>query len=158
MTLQGYPFFAGSMTLEKEFDLERTDSAARYFLTFPACEATVIGINVNGTDLSPLFASPWEADVTPGWLRPGSNKICLTLTNTLRNLLGPHHHKGGEFTEVRPVTFRAGEDVSNTMTGEPVGECDWYDARLKGRAALWRDAYHIIPSGLLAAPEIRRER
>jgi len=157
MTLQGYPFFAGSMTLEKEFDLERTDSAARYFLTFPACEATVIGINVNGTDLSPLFASPWEADVTP-WLRPGSNKICLTLTNTLRNLLGPHHHKGGEFTEVRPVTFRAGEDVSNTMTGEPVGECDWYDARLKGRAALWRDAYHIIPSGLLAAPEIRRER
>ena len=54
MTLQGYPFFAGSMTLEKEFDLERTDSAARYFLTFPACEATVIGINVNGTDLSPL--------------------------------------------------------------------------------------------------------
>ena len=53
----------------------------------------MIGINVNGTDLSPLFASPWEADVTP-WLRPGSNKICLTLTNTLRNLLGPHHHKG----------------------------------------------------------------
>lgn len=70
------------------------------------------------------------------------------LTNTLRNLQGPHHHKGGEFTEVRPVTFRGTADVSSTMP-EPTGEPDWYDARLGGDPVLWRDYYHIISFGLL---------
>ncbi len=147
LTTQGYPFYAGRFELSRTFSVERVDAKNRYFLTFPAFEATLIGVEVNGKTFQPLFASPWEVDVTEA-LRPGENEVTLLLTNTLRNLMGPHHHRGGEFTEVRPVTFRASTDVSSTVK-EPTGEEDWYDARRRGNPVLWRDYYHMIPFGLL---------
>lgn len=147
LATQGYPFYAGRFALRQTFRLDSLASDSRYSLAFTAFEATLIGVEVNGTPFQPLFSSPWEVDVTSA-LRPGTNEVTLTLTNTLRNLLGPHHHKGGEFTEVRPVTFRGTADVSSTMP-EPTGEPDWYDARLRGNPVLWRDYYHIIPFGLL---------
>jgi hypothetical protein len=68
--------------------------------------------------------------------------------NSLRNLLGPHHHKGGELTEVAPASFRGNNDWPNS---EP-GEADWYDARRGGHAKLWRDDTYLIPFGLLQPP------
>ncbi|MFA5206600.1 MAG: glycosyl hydrolase, partial [Lentisphaeria bacterium] len=144
---QGYPFYAGEFQLERTFEIGALTPGRRYLLTFPLFEAVVVKVTVNGQPCAPLFASPWEADVTAA-LRPGVNTVCVALTNSLRNLLGPHHHKGGELTGVGPASFLCNQDWPNS---EP-GEADWYDARLGGQAKLWRDDYYMIPFGLLQPP------
>lgn len=152
---QGYPFYAGEFELETTVDLPahagQPPPARRLLLAFPSFEAVVIRVSVNGTSCVPLFSSPWEVDVTD-LLRPGANTVRVTLTNSLRNLLGPHHHVGGEHTAVGPATFRANHEWPHHLrdTGEP----DWYDARREGRARAWRDDYHLIPFGFLQPPAL----
>jgi hypothetical protein len=107
----------------------------------------VVNVAVNGRPCPPLVASPWESDVTDT-LKPGKNTVRISLTNSLRNLMGPHHHKGGEHTAVGPATFRANRDWPN----REAGEANWYDARVDGNAKVWRDDYFMIPFGLLQAP------
>ena len=121
----------------------------RLLLAFPSFEAVVITVSVNGIPCQPLFASPWEADVTAA-LKPGRNVVRLSLTNSLRNQMGPHHHKGGEHIAVGPATFRA----NNHWPNREAGENDWYDARLGGNAKVWRDDYYMIPFGLLQPPAL----
>lgn len=144
---QGYPFYAGEFLLDGEFALDRVEAGKRYLLAFPYFEAVVLNVTVNGKACPPLFASPWETDVTAA-LRPGKNEVRISLTNGLRNLMGPHHHKGGELTAVGPATFRCNNGWPNR---EP-GEAKWYDARLGGNAKVWRDDYYMIPFGLLEPP------
>lgn len=146
---QGYPFYAGEFVLENSLDLATVEPGRRYLLAFPAFEAVVINVTVNGQAFPPLFASPWEADVTAA-LRPGKNAVRVSLTNSLRNQMGPHHHKGGEHTAVGPATFRANHYWPN----KEAGERDWYDARLGGKAKVWRDDYYCIPFGLLQPPTL----
>lgn len=145
---QGYPFYAGEFRMERDFELPDLPIGGRLLLSFPLFEAVVLAVEVNGNALPPLFASPWEVDVT-AVLQPGKNRISVSLTNSLRNLMGPHHHKDGEHVAVGPGTFRANDGWTNHR--EP-GERDWYDARREGRARLWRDDYYIIPFGFLEAP------
>ena len=115
----------------------------------------MIQVAINGTPCPPLFSSPWEVDVTD-LLYPGTNTVSIILTNGLRNLLGPHHHIGGEHTSVGPATFRANDEWPHHLrdTGEP----DWYDARRDGRARAWRDDYYLIPFGFLHAPVLLNAR
>lgn len=144
---QGYPFYAGEFQLDSTFELGNVEPDKKYYLAFPSFEAIVINVTVNGKACPPLVASPWETDVT-GALKPGKNAVRVSLTNGLRNLMGPHHHKGGEHTAVGPATFRANQAWPNR---EP-GEANWYDARLGGNAKVWRDDYYMIPFGLLQPP------
>jgi hypothetical protein len=144
---QGYPFYAGEFQLDSAFELGAIEAGRKYLLSFPSFEAVVINVTVNGRPCSPLVASPWETDVTAA-LKAGKNTVRVSLTNSLRNLMGPHHHKGGEHTAVGPATFRANGDWPN----REAGEANWYDARLGGNAKVWRDDYYMIPFGLLQPP------
>ena len=144
---QGYPFYAGEFLLDGTFDLPAVQPGKRVLLSFPSFEAVILNVTVNGTPCPPLFASPWETDVTAA-LKPGKNAVRVSLTNSLRNQMGPHHHKGGEHTAVGPATFRA----NNSWPNREAGERDWYDARLGGSAKVWRDDYYMIPFGLLQPP------
>jgi hypothetical protein len=146
---QGYPFYAGEFVLACDVELTAPEPGRRYRLAFPAFEAVVLNVSVNGQACPPLFASPWEADVTAA-LKPGKNAVRVSLTNSLRNQMGPHHHKGGEHTAVGPATFRANHYWPN----KEAGERDWYDARLGGKAKVWRDDYYCIPFGLLQPPAL----
>lgn len=150
---QGYPFYAGEFQLDGTFELGAVEAGKKYLLSFPSFEAVVINVTVNGRGCPPLVASPWETDVTAA-LKPGRNEVRVSLTNSLRNLMGPHHHKGGEHTAVGPATFRANRDWPNR---EP-GEADWYDARLGGHAKVWRDDYYMIPFGLLQPPVLVQQQ
>jgi hypothetical protein len=76
----------------------------------------------------------------------------IELTNSLRNLLGPHHHPGGELNEVGPVSFTGNSGWPSNNKGG--GESDWYDLRLTGKPTYWRDDYYLIPFGLLEPPVI----
>ncbi len=144
---QGYPFYAGEFLLDGTFDVPAVKPGKKVVLSFPSFEAVVINVTVNGKACAPLFASPWEVDVTSA-LKPGKNAVRVSLTNSLRNQMGPHHHKGGEHTAVGPATFRANHYWPNREAGER----DWYDARIGGHAKVWRDDYYMIPFGLLQPP------
>ncbi len=146
LVTQGYPFYNGSYILEKNFDIARPDKTKRYLLKFPLSEAIIIKVNLNGKDLPPVAWSPWEVDITDA-LKEGSNKLNITLINSLRNLLGPHHNAEGELIALSPESFTG----VSTWTTSRKGEDDWYDLRLKGddKTNIWRDDYCMIPFGLL---------
>jgi hypothetical protein len=148
---QGYPFFNGKFILEKEFSFGKPESGKRYFLKFPLSEAILLNVNLNGKDLPPVAWSPYETDITEA-LREGNNSIKITLINSLRNLLGPHHNAEGELLSLSPDSFIG----SSTWTTRRQGENDWYERRLKGpgNTNIWRDDYCVIPFGLLEVPVI----
>jgi hypothetical protein len=149
----GYPLYAGRFELENSFDLPEVEPNTTYTLAFPDNESILTVVSVNGTEMPAIFASPWEANITAA-LKPGVNHVKVTLINSLRNLMGPHHHKGGELTEVGPSSFRANDGWPNNIEK---GEQDWYDARLRGNPILWRDDYYVVPFGILQAPVLQKQ-
>lgn len=99
---QGYPFFAGEITVEKILTLDEGDTARA--LTFDKTGINALRVNINGAQAGTLLWRPYALDLSPH-LHAGDNVIRLTLVNNLRNLLGPHHHTGGELLAVGPGHF-----------------------------------------------------
>jgi hypothetical protein len=148
LIMQGYPFYSGSFVLSKTFMFEKKSRQKKYYISFPSFEAIVIKVKINEKEFDPLIYSPWETEISEA-LKEGENRVEITLINSLRNLLGPHHHSGGELTGVGPASFTGNSGWPNTG-----GENDWYDLRLKGTQTLWMDDYFLIPFGLLEPPVI----
>lgn len=147
---EGYPFYAGNFELETIFTLDSIDSKLRYSLNFPDIEVSALTVEINGTILKSLGWMPYHFDVTE-YLKSGDNKLKVTMVNSLRNLLGPHHHVWRETNRVGPATFSGKGGFPNGK-----GESDWYDLRLENKETLaWRDDYYMIPFGLLKPVEIK---
>ena len=100
---QGYPFYPGEVTLGNRFMLDKIDG--RIFMVFEGLNAIAVEVSVNGRLVGYVFKRPHELDVTD-YVKPGWNRVEVRLVNSLRNLLGPHHHKAGELTAVWPGSFR----------------------------------------------------
>ncbi|MFG0248031.1 MAG: glycosyl hydrolase [Phycisphaeraceae bacterium JB051] len=149
LTLHGYPFFTGQLRLTTTFDLPDIQTGKRYWLELDRPNVTVVVPTVNGQKLQPLAWCPWELDITDSLIN-GENTIELELVNSLRNLLGPLHHRDGELTRVAPQSFGGGS--SWTCGGQ--GDDDWYDARLEREPRIWRDDYHMVALGLGCVPRI----
>jgi len=81
---EGYPFFAGNMTLEKTFTVSDLPCTlyldGRYALS---------KIEVNGKEVKKSYFGD-KVDVTD-YVKKGENVIRITLYSGNRNLLGPHH-------------------------------------------------------------------
>ncbi len=107
---QGFPFFCGSLTLEGELDIQEDN---------PVLESRWKGINmlsveINGIQKTSLMDNRISsADFGAN----GRAKVRLTLTNNLRNLLGPHHLPVGESYHVGPACFFQEPCVWNTAPG-----------------------------------------
>ena len=105
---QGFLFFAGKITLVKKFDAKNTNLKLKYTARgINVCEA-----GVNGKSASKIIWHPYEADISP-YVKEGANELEITLTNNLRNLLGPHHLKTGESYSVGPASFFKTDDLWN---------------------------------------------
>jgi hypothetical protein len=101
---QGFPFYAGSVTLEQRIDLSlEGDASAR--LVIDGLAATVADVWINGENAGQIVWGPFELDISKH-LKDGRNTVRIDLVNTLRNLLGPHHHQRGELHGVGPESFR----------------------------------------------------
>lgn len=100
---QGFPFFAGSMTFHKKIALNADECQCRS-IKFNRLGATVTTVKVNGVNAGRLLWQPYEIDIS-GLLREGENEIEITITGSLRNLLGPFHLKDGENHWVSPKCF-----------------------------------------------------
>lgn len=144
LTCEGYPFYAGSFELRQTFHLDSIDENKNYFVKLPNCEAIVSILEINGSVADTLAWAPFESDIT-NLLKPGENQIKITLVNSLRNLLGPHHHKGGELITVGPNSFTGAGGFPDGR-----GENNWFDIRKKdGNNAIWTDMYNHIPFGFI---------
>ena len=69
---------------------------------------------------------PYQVEVTRV-LKPGRNRVAVEVTNSLRNLLGPHHHRG-DLSFVSAASFCDEENWTDRYNYVPCG--------LKGRALL----------------------
>lgn len=96
---QGFPFFAGSMTVSRDFDIDNTNCE----LEFAPKGINAISVCTNDVQCGKTLWAPYRVDISRH-INKGKNKIKLTLTNNLRNLMGPHHITE-ECYAVTPSTF-----------------------------------------------------
>ncbi len=115
---QGFPFFAGKITVSKKFCLYDTD----YKIAFKKKGVNVVGIRVNGVEFEKIMWGHLECDISSA-LKEGENVIELTLVNNLRNMMGPHHLEEGECYYVCPCHFYKRSNV--WTASEPAFE--WND-------------------------------
>jgi hypothetical protein len=101
---QGYPFFAGAISLVSEFELP-PEEVRRGLLRLRGLHAIVAAITLNGREVGQIFWRPHELDLKDA-LRPGHNRLEVKLVSSLRNLLGPHHLRGGDGLWTGPGEFR----------------------------------------------------
>ena len=140
LTRVGYPFYAGTMELSGEF---YWSGDAKAVLSVDALHACLCRVSVNGIDCGVLCAPPYRVDVSAA-LRQGENTLTLTLTNSLRNLLGPSHRPKGEEGCFQggyafPGASWLGIGQNNDVT--------WYEHRIPD-TPYWTDSYLQIPFGV----------
>ncbi len=124
---QGYPFYSGNMIYEAEVEMEKQDDRA-YFLDVSKAKSCLCRVAVNGEDAGIAAWHPWRIDVTR-LLKGGHNSIAVEVVSTLRNTMGPLHHKAkDDLTWVGPEQF---VDEAN-----------------------WTDQYNFVPYGILGDIEL----
>ena len=102
----GYPFFVGRLSLEREVML-RGEPSPDSVLELPPFSAITATVIVNGDEAGTVWKAPRAVPVG-SFLKKGRNRIAVTLTTSLRNMLGPHHHPEGELYFVHPGSFACG--------------------------------------------------
>ncbi|MCQ2431685.1 MAG: hypothetical protein MJ175_03685, partial [Clostridia bacterium] len=96
---EGYPFFAGSVSVKTAYTYKAGDPT----MLFVRGRYATCKVSVNGKDAAMLMFTD-RCDLKD-FLCEGENEITLTLTNSNRNLLGPHHGHDPEPYGVGPGTF-----------------------------------------------------
>lgn len=98
---QGFCFFAGKLTVEKEVELT---AGKNYSIKLNRRGINAVKVSVNGSE---EFVSIWNGDIVDisKFVKDGKNIIRMTLVNNLRNMLGPHHLTVGECYAVGPDSF-----------------------------------------------------
>ena len=124
----GYPFFVGRMALEREVVLKREPSE-NAVLELPPFKAITATVNVNGQEAGTVWKAPRTVPVG-GMLVHGRNRIVVTLTTSLRNMLGPHHHQDGEVLWVSPQSFACqrgwfGRSAGHSCNGDAYNVVDF---------------------------------
>ncbi|MBO5668692.1 MAG: hypothetical protein J6S43_06160 [Lentisphaeria bacterium] len=107
--LQGFPFFTGTLVLEKEIELSGTDAAGFRKLCWSQFKADTVQVTVNGKSSGWIFAPPYEFDLT-NLLKEGKNHIRVALETSCRNTLGPFHTPETEPICTSPGSFLTEQD------------------------------------------------
>jgi hypothetical protein len=103
LATQGFPFFAGAITLSKTMRINK-EMNTRYVLPARPPRAVLSRVSVNGAAVATRPWAPFDVDITDA-LRDGENRLSIRLWSGNRNLLGPHHHPDGEPLSVGPESF-----------------------------------------------------
>lgn len=123
---QGFPFYAGNMIYKADVDIKKQEDK-KYILGLGKSSGCLFGIKVNGKHVANIAWQPWETDITD-YITDGSNSLELVVVGTLRNTMGPLHHKAGDLRSVGPHSFK---DEAN-----------------------WIHEYQLVPYGLLEEPRL----
>lgn len=117
---QGFPFFAGEITLSKTF--EKGEKFA-----FSKEGVNALGVRINGEAVDVFMWEPFEVDIRK-YLKDGENEIEITILNNLRNMQGPLHLSEGECYRVVPSSFYK-------------EECVWFRNQNNDADTRWNDNY-----------------
>ena len=128
----GLPFFCGKLSLSRDFSVAPGQERGRY-LVFDRQMAVISRFRINGRELCPLIWKPFCVCLD-GLLQPGVNRLEIELTNSLRNLLGPHHLAEGESYAVGPSAFYKEPGV--------------YAKNWNGAMTKWNDDYCLVELGI----------
>jgi hypothetical protein len=133
----GYPFMAGSLLLGMDVELDDDPLAlvGRMF-RFDHLDAASLRLKVNGKEVASFLWRPFEASLD-GYLRPGVNRIEISLAGSLRNYLGPHHLAEGESWFVGPFSFYK--------------EPGLFGRTWDGNALPWNEGYCVVRWGFAGA-------
>ncbi|MBA7519290.1 hypothetical protein ES705_11368 [subsurface metagenome] len=104
LVTDGYPFYAGSFLFSQRFRIKEFSENNKIFLKFENFNAIVAKVNINKKEVCLVFLPPYQIEVTK-FLKKGENLLEIEVTNSLRNLLGPHHHQEAELLSVGPYSF-----------------------------------------------------
>lgn len=107
-TVEGLPFFRGSLTMTQTIQIENTDLLLKLGGHYLTAQVTI-----NGKSAGQFFLNS-TLDISP-YVTPGENEISITYIISNRNLLGPLHSRMQE-SYVDPGMFEA---------------CDFDDYRLQ---------------------------
>jgi hypothetical protein len=86
---QGLPFYSWGVSYGKEFNIENAEG--NWAVKLAKWNGTIAEVSVNGQKANIIAFPPYKSDVT-GLIKPGKNIIEVTVTGSLKNLLGPHHN------------------------------------------------------------------
>ena len=101
-------------------------------IEFSKLPSTVTEVEVNGKKVGKIMWKPYRLAIAD-FLKEGENEIRITLTGSLRNLLGPFHLQEGETYSALPFYFFHKSDVWG-----------WGD----GLNRKWTDDYSFVQNGL----------
>lgn len=133
----GYPFFNGTISLTQNFDVPTLEKEVRILLEIEELHSVVTKVKINGAEAGTILWKPYKLDITD-LVKEGTNSIEFEFTNSLRNLLGPHHNTLGETSSVWNYSFSG-----RNKDGE-----DWLEKRKEGKCTSWTDDYCFVPFGL----------
>ena len=119
---QGYPFFAGTISLSQTIELS-IDSVEAARLVIGGFETIVADVWINGKNAGQAVWPPYEREIAR-YLKDGPNTIRIDLVHSLRNLLGPHHHEHGELLGVGPDSFADERNWTDVYQFVPFGMSD----------------------------------
>ena len=148
LTLSGLPFYAGAVRLSTEFIIQHGNFTE---ISFEYLDAITARVWLNGKPVEHFFNSrPLSADIS-GMLHQGTNHIEIELRNSLRNLLGPHHHTMGELCSTGPYSFISRDFEPGTY----LPDLEWSKPEKRTKQESWTDDYFMVRFGLSAGISVR---
>ncbi len=128
----GYPFYAGRISLVDQFEVNTPDPDEQAVLVLPGIDAAALAkVHVNGMTAGTIWHPPYEIDITP-LLTAGKTRIEIELFSTLRNLLGPHHRQAGEPDQCWTIDYYHADPVDDEHQ----------------RRVFWTDDYSVLYFGI----------
>ncbi|MBI4978858.1 MAG: hypothetical protein HZC28_15375 [Spirochaetes bacterium] len=142
---EGYPFYAGTISLKQTFHLDKNDAKRTLYIEAEGFNACVGTVYVNGKRAGDLLWTPYKAPLT-GLVREGANELEIRITNTLRNVLGPWHRPAGEIGACWAGYEYPNQPWLGVMEhGKQVS--DWHERRVPDRHG-WTESYLLLPFGI----------
>ena len=142
----GYPFYAGVMSMEKRFYVGEESLAGDCVLSADAVLAGAAEVYLNGKLQGEFLWHPYELSLRG--IRKGENVLEIKLYGTLRNLLGPWHRPAGEIgaawdnDEFQNLPWLGAQTARNQFDRE------WYTDRIPDKPG-WTESYLFLPMGIV---------
>jgi len=144
LTAEGYPFYTGVISLEKELLLPED---AR--LCIGVMNAGAGAVYLNGQWIGDILRAP--AEIPLGGARTeGLNRLEIRLYSTLRNAIGPFHRPRGEIGSL----FGGGYENPDAAWLSLHTDTPGWENDPEGQFPAWWDNYSLVPLGIDRA-EIR---
>lgn len=141
----GYPFFAGRITLSQDIRLPKPGPRQRVYLDWGELRNIVTVVKLNGKEAGAVIWAPYRVEITE-LAQEGVNRLELDVINSVRNLLGPHHHVGPPITRMDETYYTARRERS-----------DWMEPAVRAGLKSWTDRCQFVPFGVPEGARITYE-